>query len=100
MELKTRDDELVYYLENTAPIDMLRDFNGKEPLSVDVQLAERLINTHGIADWRCQCRSYNIVYFRNDGKMTNNYVERIASHWMNKKIETAEAAMEIVATRT
>ena len=27
--------------------------------------------------------------------MTNKYVERIASHWMNKKIETAEAAMEI-----
>ena len=33
----TRDEELVYYLENTAPLEMLRDINGKEPLSVDVQ---------------------------------------------------------------
>ena len=48
VELKTRDDELAYYLENTAPIDMLRNISGKEPLSVDVQLAERLINVHGL----------------------------------------------------
>lgn len=93
-ELKTRDDELVYYLENTAPIDMLRDINGKEPLPVDVQLAERLVNTHGLSIGVVNVL-LQYVHLRNDGKITNKYVERIASHWMNKKIETVRAAMEI-----
>lgn len=93
-ELKTRDDEQAYYLENTAPIDMLRDLSGKEPLSVDVQLAERLINTHGLSVGVVNTL-LQFVYLRNDGKLTNKYVERIASHWMNKKVETAEAAMEM-----
>ncbi|AOV07248.1 replication initiation and membrane attachment family protein [Sporosarcina ureilytica] len=95
VELKemTREEELIYYLENTAPIDMLRDLNGKEPLPVDVQLAERLVNTHdlpvGVVNVLLQ-----FVFIRNDGKITNNYVERIASHWMNKKVSNAREALE------
>lgn len=89
----SREDELLYYLENTAPVDMLRDLNDKEPLSVDVQLAERLINTHdlpiGVVNVLLQ-----YVHIRNDGKITNNYVERIASHWMNKKVATAKEALK------
>ena len=92
-EKLSREDELLFYLENTAPVDMLRDLNDKEPLSVDVQLAERLINTHdlpiGVVNVLLQ-----YVHIRNDGKITNNYVERIASHWMNKKVETAKEALE------
>lgn len=89
----SRDDELVHYLEHTPPIEMLRDINGKEPLSVDVQLVEKLVNTHelpiGVVNVLMQ-----YVHIRNDGKITNNYVERIASHWMNKKVATAKEAME------
>ena len=92
-EKLSREDELLYYLENTAPVDMLRDLNDKEPLSVDVQLAERLINTHdlpiGVVNVLLQ-----YVHIRNDGKITNNYVERIASHWMNKKVATAKEALK------
>lgn len=93
-ELLTRDDELVFYLENTPPVAMLRDINGKEPLSVDVQLAEKLVNAHGLSTGVVNVL-LQYVHLRNDGKITNNYVERIASHWMNKKIETVRAAMEI-----
>lgn len=93
-ELKSRGDERAYYLDNTPPIDILRELSGKEPVSVDVQLAERLINTHGLSIGVVNTL-LEFVYIRNDGKLTKNYVERIASHWMNKKIETAEQAMEI-----
>ena len=93
----SRDDELIYYLDNTPPLEMLRDLNGKEPLSVDVQLAEKLVNTHelpvGVVNVLMQ-----YVHIRNDGKITNNYVERIASHWMNKKVATAKEAMEFSRT--
>lgn len=96
-EKLSREEKLIYYLEHTAPVDMLRDLNGKEPLSVDVQLAERLINTHslpvGVVNVLLQ-----FVHIRNDGKITNNYVERIASHWMNKKVETAKEALEFSRT--
>lgn len=94
-ELKSRGDANAYYLENTSPIEILRELRGgKEPLSVDVELAERLVNTYelsyGVVNTLLQ-----YVYLRNDGKLTNKYVERIASHWANKKLETAEAAMEL-----
>ncbi len=93
-EKMSREDEYIYYLENTAPVDMLRDRNGKEPLSVDVQLAERLINTHSLPVGVVNVL-LDYVFIRNDGKITNNYVERIASHWMNKKVETAKEAMDL-----
>lgn len=89
----SREEQLLHYLENTAPVDMLRELNNKEPLPVDVQLAERLINTHdlpvGVVNVLLQ-----YVHIRNDGKITNNYVERIASHWMNKKVGNAKEALE------
>ena len=65
---------------------MLRDINGKEPLSVDVKLAEKLVNTHGLSVGVVNVL-LQYVHLRNDGKITNSYVERIASHWMNKKVE-------------
>ena len=93
----SRDEELIDYLENTPPVKMLRDINGKEPLSVDVQLAEKLVNTHelpvGVVNVLMQ-----YVHIRNDGKITNNYVERIASHWMNKEVKTAKEAMKFSRT--
>jgi replication initiation and membrane attachment protein len=92
--LLSRDEELVHYLENTAPLEMLRDINGKEPLSVDVKLAEKLINTHGLSVGVVNVL-LQYVHLRNDGKITNSYVERIASHWMNKKVESVKAALEM-----
>ncbi len=93
-EVITRDDKLVEYLESTPPAQMLRDINGKEPLSVDVQLAERLINTHGLPIGVVNVLLQYIL-LRNDGKITNKFAERIASHWMGKKIATVKDAMEI-----
>ena len=76
---------------------MLRHLNGKEPFPVDVQLAERLINTHGLSVGVVNVLlQYMII--RNDGKITNNFAERIASHWSNKKVETAKLAMELSRT--
>lgn len=93
-KVMSREADLLNYLENTAPVDMLRDLHGKEPMSVDVQLAERLINTHdlpiGVVNVLLQ-----YVHIRNDGKITNNYVERIASHWMGKKVTSAKEAMAL-----
>lgn len=93
-EKMTRDDKLEEYLESTPPAQMLKDINGKEPMSVDVQLAERLINTHslpiGVVNVLLQ-----YILLRNDGKITNKFAERIASHWMGKNIMTVKQALDI-----
>jgi replication initiation and membrane attachment protein len=93
-EKMTRDDTLEEYLESTPPAQMLRDINGKEPMSVDVQLAERLINTHGLPIGVVNVLLQYIL-LRNDGKITNKFAERIASHWMGKKIMTVKQALDI-----
>ncbi|MCM3637174.1 DnaD domain protein [Sporosarcina luteola] len=90
----TREDELLVYMENTSPREMLKDYTGNEPLPVDVQLAERLVTVHGFTVGVVNVLLHYVI-IRNDGKITKNYAERIASHWANKKIETAKQAMEI-----
>ena len=93
----SREDELLAYLENTSPREMLRHLNGREPFPVDVQLAERLINTHSLSVGVVNVLLQYMI-LRNDGKITNNFAERIASHWSNKKVDTAKLAMELSRT--
>lgn len=93
-ETASRDERHLHYLENANPIEVLRRFSNKEPMPIDVKLAERLIFTHNLPVGVVNVL-LEYVYFRNDGKITNNYAERIASHWMSKKISTAREAMEI-----
>lgn len=93
-EQMTREEELVYYLEHTPPKDMLREISGKEPFQVDIQLAERLIVLHqfpvGVVNVLLQ-----YMMLRNDGKITNSFAERIASHWANKKVNDTKTALEL-----
>ncbi|MFC5604394.1 replication initiation and membrane attachment family protein [Sporosarcina koreensis] len=93
-EPKSREDKFIFYMENTTPREMLKDYTGNEPLPVDVQLAERLVTVHGFPVGVVNVLLHYII-IRNDGKITKNYAERIASHWANNKIATAKQAMEI-----
>ncbi|REB06571.1 helicase DnaB [Sporosarcina sp. BI001-red] len=91
---KTKDRELVDYFESTSPREMLLHLTGKEPLPVDVQLAENLVNGHGL-----KMSVVNVllqyILLRNDMKITTSFAQRIASHWALKEVDTAEKAMEI-----
>lgn len=90
----TKDRELIAYFESTSPREMLLHLTGKEPMPVDVQLAENLVNGHGL-----EMSVVNVllqyILLRNDMKITTSFAQRIASHWALKKIDTAEKAMEI-----
>lgn len=91
---QSREEELIEYLESTSPTEMLRDLNDAEPFQVDVQLAERLINTYNLPVGVVNVL-FQYMILRNDGKITNNFAERVASHWRNKKVSNAKAALEI-----
>ncbi|HSI67144.1 MAG TPA: DnaD domain protein, partial [Planococcus sp. (in: firmicutes)] len=94
-EPKTKQDELLQYLESASPVEVLRDIaNGKEPLPADVQLANQLVLQHGM-----EPQVVNVllqyVLLRTDMKLTKAYVEKIASHWLRKNVNTAKEAMEL-----
>lgn len=90
---QTKERDQINYLTQISPREMLRDIMGKEPVSVDIQLAERLVNVHGL-----EIPVVNVllqyILLRNDMKITSSFAERIASHWKMKKVDTAEMAME------
>ncbi|WP_203333194.1 replication initiation and membrane attachment family protein [Planococcus beigongshangi] len=97
-EPKTRQDELILYLESAAPIEVLRDIaGGKEPLPADVQLANNLVLQHGMEPPVVNVL-LQYVLLRTDMKLTKSYVEKIASHWIRKNVTTVSEAMELART--
>ncbi len=91
----TKEEELLFYLENTPPVVVLKDIaNGKEPILADVQLANYFVTHYnmpmGVVNVLLQ-----YVLLRTDMKLTKNYAEKIASHWMRKDVKTAKEAMEL-----
>lgn len=92
---KTKQDELLVYLETAPPIQVLRDIaNGNEPLPADVQLANQLVVTHGMKPAVVNVLLHYVL-LRTDMKLTKTYVEKIASHWLRKNVTTAKEAMEL-----
>ena len=92
---KTKQDELLVYLETAPPIQVLRDIaDGNEPLPADVQLANQLVVTHGMKPAVVNVL-LQYVLLRTDMKLTKAYVEKIASHWLRKNVTTAKEAMEL-----
>ncbi|MGK7377973.1 replication initiation and membrane attachment family protein [Planococcus sp. 1R117A] len=95
---KTRQDELILYLESASPVEVLRDIaNGKEPLPADVQLANQLVMQYGMEPAVVNVL-LQYVLLRTDMKLTKAYVEKIASHWLRKNVTTAKDAMELART--
>ncbi|MGI2326373.1 replication initiation and membrane attachment family protein [Planococcus sp. YIM B11945] len=92
---KTKQEELLLYLESASPVEVLRDIaNGNEPLPSDVQLANQLVMQHGMEPAVVNVL-LQYVLLRTDMKLTKAYVEKIASHWLRKKVTTAKDAMEL-----
>lgn len=94
-EERTKEQDLLHYLENTSPIEVLRAINGgKEPLKSSVEIVEELIVKHempvGVVNVLIE-----YVMLSTDMKLPRKYVERIADHWMRKGLKTAKEAMDL-----
>ncbi|MFF5994352.1 DnaD domain protein [Lysinibacillus sp. KU-BSD001] len=92
---RSKEQELLHYLENTPPIQVLRDINnGKEPIPASVQLAEDLIMKHnmpiGVVNVLLE-----YVMLTTDMRLPTKYVEKIADHWIRKNLKTAKEAMDL-----
>jgi len=94
-EQLSKEEELLHYLESTPPAQVLKDMQGgKEPLPADVLFAQQLVLNHqmpvGVVNVLLQ-----YVLLRTDMKLTKNYAEKIASHWIRKNVKTAKEAMTL-----
>lgn len=95
MENLTKEQELLQYLETTAPVQVLRDINnGKEPIPSSIQLAEDLVVKYsmpvGVVNVLLE-----YVMLSTDMKLPKAYVEKIADHWNRKQLKTAKEAMDL-----
>ncbi|WP_066292571.1 replication initiation and membrane attachment family protein [Bacillus sp. FJAT-29937] len=94
-EPETKEEELLRALEITSPRQVLTDLSGgAEPSKGDLQIIEGVMFNQklspGVVNVLIQ-----YVMLKSDMKMTKSYVEKIASHWARKKIQTAKAAMDL-----
>ncbi|MGE6751792.1 replication initiation and membrane attachment family protein [Rossellomorea sp. NPDC071047] len=92
---RTKEEELIEYLETTSPKDVLSDIsNGGAPSKSDLQAVEEVLMSQklpiGVMNVLVQ-----YVLLKTDMKLTKGYMEKIASHWSRKKVTTASEAMEL-----
>jgi replication initiation and membrane attachment protein len=91
----TKEEELLDYLETTSPKDVLADIsNGSSPSKSDLQAVEEVMLSQklsiGVMNVLIQ-----YVLLKTDMKLTKGYMEKIASHWVRKKVTTAAQAMDL-----
>ncbi|PPA71603.1 replication initiation and membrane attachment family protein [Jeotgalibacillus proteolyticus] len=85
--------ELIRYLEEASPVQVLKDAsNGIEPSKSELTLIEELLIQKklpsGVVNVLLQ-----FVLLRTGMKLTKGFVEQIANHWSRSNIQTVEAAM-------
>ncbi|MCQ6273445.1 replication initiation and membrane attachment family protein [Bacillus sp. V3B] len=94
-EPETQEDKLIHYFETTSPLRYLRDMGGgSEPSKADVKIIEDVLFQQKLNPGVVNVLIDNVMR-KTDMKLTQNYVEKIASHWARKNIRTVKEAMEL-----
>jgi replication initiation and membrane attachment protein len=91
----SKEEELIEYLETTSPTDVLKDISGGiEPAKSDLKAIEEVMFSKklstGVTNVLLQ-----YVLLKTDMKLTKGYLEKIASHWVRKKVASAKEAMDL-----
>ncbi|WP_409251591.1 replication initiation and membrane attachment family protein [Bacillus sp. SCS-153A] len=92
---ESKEEKLIEYLETTSPKEVLKDISGGiEPAKSDLKAIEEVMISKklstGVTNVLLQ-----YVLLKTDMKLTKGYLEKIASHWVRKKVSTAQEAMDL-----
>jgi len=91
----TKEGKLIQYLEKVSPRQLLKDIsNGAEPSKADLQLIEDIMFKQKLTPGVTNVLIHYVL-LRTDMKLHKSYVEKIASHWARKKIQTVQEAMDL-----
>ncbi|MCE4051207.1 MULTISPECIES: replication initiation and membrane attachment family protein [Bacillaceae] len=92
---KSKEEEFLYYLDNTSPRQFLKDIGGgAEPSKADLQIIEEIMFSQKLPPGVINVLIHYVM-LKTDMKLTKGYVEKIAGQWVRKKIQTVKAAMEL-----
>jgi replication initiation and membrane attachment protein len=92
-EPESKEEEFLRYLEVTSPRQFLKDISGgAEPSRSDLQIIEDVMFQQKLLPGVINVLIHYCL-LKTDMKLTKAYVEKIASHWARKKINTAKDAM-------
>jgi replication initiation and membrane attachment protein len=91
----TKDEQLIQQLENVSPKQMLTDLSGgAEPSSSDLRIVEDVMFKQQLTPGVVNVLLYYVL-LKTDMKLNRKYVEKIASHWARKQVNTVGEAMEL-----
>lgn len=92
---KTKEEQLIHYLDNTSPRQVLIDISGgAEPAKGDLQIIEDVMFNQKLLPGVVNVLIHYVM-LKTDMKLVKGYVDKIASHWARKKITTVKDAMEL-----
>lgn len=91
---KTQHEQLVFYFNNTPPLQVLEDMTEGNTSEADKSIIDHLVNKIGLSPAATNVLiQYALI--KTDKKLTRGYMEKIAAHWKRKGITTAEEAMKL-----
>ncbi len=96
-EPKTAVDPLLAYFEKISPQQRLIDLGEGSASEADLQIIDEVMASQKLPE---PVMTVLVDYVLNqlDGKLYKNYMEKIASQWKRKKIQTAKEAMELAVS--
>jgi replication initiation and membrane attachment protein len=94
MEPKSQEEELIKYFEEVSPFRLLEDYSGTTPSEVDLKLVAYCMLDQNLTPGVTNVL-LDYVLSGNDMKLAKGLIERIASHWARKKVQTVPEAMAL-----
>lgn len=94
-EPKTKEEQLISYLETVSPRQFLIDLSdGGEPAISDLRVVEDVMFQQKLLPGVTNVLIHYVM-LRTDMKLSKSYIAKIASHWSRKKIKTVREAMDL-----
>ncbi|MBO9130597.1 DnaD domain protein [Bacillus sp. 165] len=91
----SQEEALIQQLEVLSPRELLIEISGgAEPAVADLQIIEEVMFKQKLLPGVVNVLIHYVM-LKSDMKLSKTYVEKIASHWARKKINTVTEAMEL-----
>lgn len=89
------DAKLIEKLDHISPRELLKDMaDGIEPTYADLRIVEDIMLEQQLEPGVMNVLIYYTL-LKTDMKLSKTYMQKIAAHWVRKKIKTVAAAMKI-----
>jgi replication initiation and membrane attachment protein len=92
---QTNEEKLIAYFETTSPRQFLEFLaNGAKPSQVDLNIVEQIMIHQKLSPGVMNVLLHYVLNVA-DMKLIKNYIEKIASHWARKNIQTVKEAWDV-----